>query len=58
MIRKEFMISFGEMQAKYPIDSIYEIDGKKFKVVKYNEALPTTSFFSLPSTEFVEVKDD
>ena len=58
MIRKEFMMSFGEMQAQYPIDSIHEIDEKKFKVVKYNKALPTTSFLSLPSTEFVEVSDD
>ena len=56
MIRKEFMMSYGEMQVRYPIDSIHEIDGKKLKVVKYNKALPTTAFLSLPSTEFVEVK--
>ncbi|MBA5937559.1 hypothetical protein [Leuconostoc citreum] len=58
MIREEYMMSMYEMKAKYPIGSIHEINGKKYKVVKHNEALPTTAFLSLPSTEFIEVSDE
>lgn len=56
MISKEYFMSFHEMQIKFPIGSIHEINGKKYKAVKHNEALPTTAFLSLPSTEFVEVE--
>lgn len=56
MIRKEYFMGFYEMQAKFPIGSIHEIDGKKYKVKKHNDALPTTAFLSLPSTDFVEVE--
>lgn len=52
------MMSFYEMEVKYPIGSIHEINGKKYKAVKHIDALPTTAFLSLPRTEFIEVSDD
>lgn len=58
MIREEYMMSFYEMKARYPIGSIHEINGKKYKAVKHIDALPTTAFLSLPRTEFIEVSDD
>ncbi|MBU7450676.1 hypothetical protein [Leuconostoc citreum] len=58
MIRKEYFMSFYEMEVTYPIGSIHEINGKKYKAMKHNDTLPTTAFLSLPSTEFIEVSDD
>lgn len=58
MISEEYMMSLSEMKAKYPIGSIHEINGKKYKAIKHNDALPTTAFLSLPSTDFIEVNND
>lgn len=52
---KEFMMPFDELKEKYKVGSIVEIDGKRLKVIKVLNTLPTTCFASFPRVVFEEV---
>ena len=56
-MEREFMLSIKELKQKYPMDSIHEINGRKYIVKGYKEPMASNCMVSFPRIIFEEYID-